>query len=389
MFLFDQSNNGRQNYNTGNSYRLLWKTFLNTNPVFGAESSPVFDPNGNLYFGSHSGNFYSLNRDGNIRWTFSTRKKIYSSPVIIDNKLLFCGGDGFLYCLSKNGDLIWHYDITGNSNINMFSRYLKKLIHLPFTFSIIRKKNVDYGSWSSPNYYGNYIYVTGFGKGLFCIDINGNVIWSYDLGYPRDQLSGVTVDVDKGLIFGLSRKGYAYCFTVEGDLVWKKLIKLFYEPWAHPVLYKNKKYIIYITSLSELSGLLTALDYDGKEIWRKKINAARGSCAINDINETGYYSDLDGFIHKIDLNSGKLINKVKLSNAQLALWTTPTLEKNGDILISIKDSSYTGRVVKLNENLSTIWEFTTGKVLSIPVIDSNGKVYFGSWDGYFYCLETN
>jgi outer membrane protein assembly factor BamB len=92
MFLFDRTRNSRQIYCTGNDIiSVNWRTFLNTNPVFGAESTAAIDDNDNIYFGSHSGNFYSLNRYGNIRWVFTTKKKIYSSPVIIGDAVLFAG----------------------------------------------------------------------------------------------------------------------------------------------------------------------------------------------------------------------------------------------------------------------------------------------------------
>ena len=91
MFLFNQYRNAQQNYATGDQVvSLNWKTDLNTNPVFGAESTTAIDEHGNLFFGSHSGNFYSLDKYGTIRWVFTTMKKIYSSPLIVREKVIFC-----------------------------------------------------------------------------------------------------------------------------------------------------------------------------------------------------------------------------------------------------------------------------------------------------------
>ena len=76
MFLFNQYRNAQQNFAAGERViSLNWKTDLRTNPEFGAESTAAIDENGNLFFGSHSGNFYSLDKKGSIRWIFTTTKR--------------------------------------------------------------------------------------------------------------------------------------------------------------------------------------------------------------------------------------------------------------------------------------------------------------------------
>jgi len=70
------------------------------------------------------------------------------------------------------------------------------------------------------------------------------------------------------------------------------------------------------------------------------------------------------------------------------LCITPTIDKNDDILLSTKDSINSRRVIKLNEKYNCIWEFSINKVLSVPVINKYGDIYFGSWDGNYYSIKT-
>ena len=388
MFLFDKTRNSRQRYSAGNKIiSVNWKIFLNTNPVFGAESTAVIDDKQNLYFGSHSGNFYSLDKCGKIRWVFTTKQKIYSSPALIDRSVFFAGGDGFVYSIDIHGNMNWTYDLSTSYIHNKYHRVISKIYHLPFTYSFARRRNITYRSWSSPNYIDKQIFITGYGKGLVSLDIEGNILWEYDLGFPRYQLSGVAID-DNQHIYGASRNGYAYCVSRNGNLVWQKMIKRFWEPWGNPVVCQTNETVYYFFSFHESKGVIAAISFAGKLKWQLTVGAIRGSCAVTKCGKYLYCCDLDGYIYKINSLSGVIELRKKITNCKRGLWITPTLDDNEDILLSTKESNTTGRVIKLNPEFDFIWEYHTNKVLSVPVINKNGDVFFGSWDGYYYSLKT-
>lgn len=389
MLLFNQYRNAQQNFTTGNTVITVnWKTDLNTNPVYGAESTATIDDNGNLYFGSHSGNFYSLTKNGKIRWVFTTKSKIYSSPLIYDNKLFFAGGDGFIYALSSdNGNLVWKMELSESLNLTRNKKALSLLTHLPHTFDIKRRKNIIYKSWASPIILNAKIYVTGYGKGLFCFNPQGELIWEYDLGFPRYQLSGVAAN-GEDKIFCTSRRGWVMCLNSFGELIWEQKVNKFWEPWGTPVYCNKKKKIYFSFSNKEKIGFVYAYSEAGKALWATKIGAIRGSTTINQEGDALICCDLDGFIYKLDAVSGKIIKRKKITNCARGLWITPTLDVDGNILLSTKDSNNSGRVIKLKPNFEITWEFKTNKVLSIPLVLPNGDILFGSWDGYYYSIKT-
>ncbi len=389
MFLFNPYRNARQAYSCGSEIiKVNWKTNLNTSPDFGAESTAVIDKEGNIYFGSHSGNFYSLSKAGKIRWVFTTKTKIYSSPVLYFDSVFFAGGDGFLYSLSAdNGQLRWKRELSKSLGLSRKQKALSVIRHIPYTFDFNRKKNITYKSWASPNMIGQKILVTGYGKGLYCYNENGALEWEYDLGFPRYQLTGVVID-RSNKIYCTSRKGFIHCLNQNGKLIWEKKIKSKWEPWGNPVFCDQKNTIYFSFSYKEKSGFVYAITTDGNLLWNLKTGAIRGSIAISSNAQILYGCDLDGYLYKIEAASGKVLIKKKITDCPRGLWITPTLDAEENILLSTKDSSNTGRVIKLDPDFNFQWTFKTNKVLSVPVVLSNGDVLFGSWDGCYYSLKT-
>ncbi|MCH6202190.1 PQQ-binding-like beta-propeller repeat protein [Aquiflexum sp. LQ15W] len=386
MYLFDKSRHGRQNFRAFTSKpSIKWKTDLRTNPIFGAESTATIDKYGNLYFGSHSGNFYSISNIGEIRWTFSTSTKIYSSPLLIEDNIFFSGGDGFFYCLDLLGNLKWKFDLTKASGGMFKKKTLNKLLHLPYTYDFYKKRNIDYKSWSSPNFNNGKLFITGYGKGLYCLNIEGSVLWSFDLGYPRYQLSGVAID-NAGNIYCSSRSGKIYSFEDGGKLRWERTIKKNWENWGNPVVCNLKNQAYFFFSKKEISGLIQATDFLGNLKWTINIGSIRGACSISWDGEFIFCCDLDGFIYKINSSDGQIVKRKKITDAQRGLWITPTIDENSNILLSTKDSQNSGRVILMDDNFEFKWEYYSNKILSIPVLNSSNEIYFGSWDGSYYCI---
>ncbi|MEO0111954.1 MAG: PQQ-binding-like beta-propeller repeat protein, partial [candidate division WOR-3 bacterium] len=74
--------------------------------------SCAIDKEDNIYIGDIKGNFYSFDLLGQKRFQFSAGGKIYGSPLIVET-LIYFGADSFLYCLTKNGRLIFKNKLSG------------------------------------------------------------------------------------------------------------------------------------------------------------------------------------------------------------------------------------------------------------------------------------
>jgi outer membrane protein assembly factor BamB len=93
-------------YNTTNNMgRIKWKVDLG----FNIWASPVLDKNDNTYVGTENNTFFSISNIGEIRWTFLTLGRIMGGATVFDDKLFFGSTDGYLYCLSIDGKLIWKF----------------------------------------------------------------------------------------------------------------------------------------------------------------------------------------------------------------------------------------------------------------------------------------
>ena len=407
-YLFDQQNTGRMPYAKGlkKNPELVWKRKLPSYPEFGPESNCIIDNNGNLYFGCHNGLFYCLNNNGEIRWSFFTGGKIYSSPTFLsDNEIVFGSGSGYLYCINKKGALQWTYQLAHNKEIK--SKGLVKLSHnfVDYIFNSIRSTliNIEHSEgfftrsykekmvyiWASPKVVSNgMVLISGVGKGLHAINgENGKLLWTYNLGYPIYHIAGPAVD-DNDNIYIPSKTRYFHCVDSNGNNKWVYDTKSNYHAWAAPTIDEENGMIYFSRSFKEGKAIIYALDKSGNLVWSKNINSGvRGSATISRMNYI-LIADFRGNLNFISKTNGETIKTIKLTNAQRGLWTTPSIDKHNNIFVSTKETRYSGNIFCLNKDGEILWKYKTGKALSTPVLDFNSRLYFGNWNGEFICLQT-
>ena len=82
------------------------------------KSSPTIDSDGNIYFGTSDGKFFSVRLENSAgtgpfsvkqNWAFQGDGEIYSSPALKNNKLVFSTLNGFVYAITTGGKEIWKY----------------------------------------------------------------------------------------------------------------------------------------------------------------------------------------------------------------------------------------------------------------------------------------
>jgi outer membrane protein assembly factor BamB len=393
-YLFDKFRTGRLHYGIGDTGQpfIRWRFRLPSYPPKGPESMPAFDQTGNLYFGAHDHCFYSLDGSGNLRWMFKTEDKIYSSPTIINNdKVVFASGDGNCFCFDLEGQLLWAYDICCYfSQINnRLVRRVKLIRSALCAYDYDRRKRWSTKCWSSPNVSADgHVYITGYGLGLHAIRLNdGKKVWTYDLGGPRNHLSGVAIN-EKEEIFVASQRRYLHCLNSNGRLKWRYDTRLRYDTWANPSIDSTSGIVYFPLSYRQCKGRVVALDYNGDLKWQQDLpGGLRGSVAIS-YKEYILLCSLNGMIYFLNKKTGSVVKSVKLSEAGRALWTTPVIDKKGRILVTAKEGRYAGSLYCLDDEGKILWRYETGKTLSVPVVDEHGMIYIGSWNGEMLCLQS-
>jgi outer membrane protein assembly factor BamB len=395
MFLFDCQRTARMRFSKGDMKfpKMVWKTRLPNIPPKCPESSAVFDSKGNLYFGCHDGAFYSLEPQGGIRWVSLTGTKIYSSPSIYEDRLVIvASGNGDLLCYDRNGQVQWRNHLSEYFQ-NIDSR-LKRKFEMLYTsyyaYDWARKKRWDAKCWASPCITDNgIVLITALGWGLHAFKVDdGELVWNYDLGTPRHHLSGVALDAQSNIYLASQRHRF-HKLTSEGRVVWTYKHSSRGDAWGNPSidLEHNTVYFTLADSRKRKGGVC-ALSLDGRLKWSRKLeDEVRGSVAIS-YEDYVLVVGFNGSLYFLDKHSGGINRSIKLSSAVRALWTTPSIDPLGNIFITTKDSGIAGSLFCLDKFGNELWRYKTGKALSTPVIDQNSRLFFGSWDGDYLCLQT-
>lgn len=391
-YMFDKMRTGRLLYAKGKLIKpkLIWKTRLPNEIPHSAESSAVFDKKGNMYFGCHDGNFYSLNSQGELRWSLKTSLKIYSSPIIIPNTntLCFAGGDGICYCLNFDGQLIWSTKI-GLIDRNWWEQKVYKYYQkeYPALHEVNRFPTVN--SWSSPNILSDgSICITGYTLGLTVMNpATGEIKWRKKLGIPKYHLAGVAI-TNKDEIVAVSQQKKVSKFDKNGNKQWSAKLKGGYNAWGNPSIDIEHQQIYVSVSKREHASVIYALSLDGQTIWQTKLDeATRGTVAISyeDYVVVCGFKGQMYFLHK---KTGEVLRRIKVTSGKM--WTSASIDPNGFIFVSVIDSSEmaTGRVCCYDKTGQFVWDFEMGKGHSVPIFDTQQRLYFGSWSGEYFCIKT-
>ncbi len=391
-FLFDEQRSGQLKYGI-RSYELVPKfSFeLRSYPLKGPESSPVFDEEGNLYFASHDGCFYSIDYKGDLRWMYNSgRTKNYGSPAIKDDYVVFTSGEGNVHCFSKKGHLLWTYWL-GQYFDNISNRYLRKISKTMTdwsTYDWYTKKFRLNKCWSSPLIYGEQVFITGYGIGLHCIELqSGRSKWTFDLGKPRYPLSGIALDEGSNIYVAANRHRI-YKLSLDGRLIWSFNLKEKYSFWGNPSVDVENQSVFFTGGIGEDQGIILCLGYDGRLKWKRKIQGAiRGTASISH-EEYVVCGTLGGQLIALNKVDGSLVFNHLLTTAKRGLWTTPSIDPDGHILLTTKDSNTTGRMLILDKDGKEKASMNVGKALSVPVVDEEGTIYIGSWNGTMLAINT-
>jgi outer membrane protein assembly factor BamB len=317
---------------------------------------------------------FDLSKMINIKWKTEIPGLGLSSPIIWDNKIFITSAisqadrDGFrpgiygdispvrdssihewkVYCIDKNtGRFIW--DRTAYKGIPKMKRHPKST-----------HANTSVATD------GKYVVAFFGSEGLFCYDMNGNLLWQKS--------------------FGLLKSVYFAVKSAEWEFA------------SSPIIYNG----ILIVQCDVLENSFVAA-YDvrtGKEQWRTQRDEYPGWCTPNVYKNDGKtYIALNGYKHRggYDLETGKEV--WKMSGGGDIQIPTPIVGNNliyfnsahggSSPIIAVKTSAAGDISLKENENANAgiQWRLPRGGSYMHTLLLYKNHLYNVSWNGVVVCLD--
>jgi len=376
----------------------------------GVISSPVI-AKGKMYIGSNDKHLYCLDAyNGSLIWKFALENAdqmtVYgSTPAVIGNKVITGPDDSNIYCLDANtGELLWKFNVG--------------------TYTPVQVSLGQFNVRSSPIIYNNKIYVgSHHNNRTYCIDLNGNQVWSFETGGPI--LSSVAIEND--IVFQTTRGS--------NDPVWSDLDNVYMLNAANGARINN---FTIETSGFARSGISFGSSF--------RTYAVKTPVVVDDIL---YYGVDNGYMHAYNVTTGTQIMSFEQPNVlgensvgcslfvpdnyggKIYTQAGPTmacinasLRSDTDVRFDANDPSKTniwsawggwevwssviysgfgynaGAVVYSGSESGsmTVWNasngtplswYTTGGVIPGSAAIWDGKLYFGSSDNLVYCFEDH
>jgi outer membrane protein assembly factor BamB len=318
---------------------------------------------------SNDGGVYALDKDsGQIRWRWQAPRtenrafRLYSTPLVHDDRLYIGSADGYLYCLNaSDGGLRWEYAV---------------------------------GEWvrAAPAVMGDRVYVAALDGKVHCLTDGGDhaeLVWTIKVAEHHLLSDLVAAD---GLLFINSSDLYLHCIDQDGVMRWQHSliessmidgVRVLTDQIAGGSYYTGKPTAVGDhVFIGTFSGFVHALDEStGTEAWRFECGAGV-SAAPTYANGRIYFGQQGGedAYYCLDAGSGDLLWKQSLG----WVWGSATVA-DGRVFVPGID----GFANCLDAQTGAIlWRYRTSRsTCSEPVVDGD-TVYFGGWDHYLYAFDT-
>ena len=345
--------------------KTVWKERLD-NPIY---SSPLLEQE-NIFIGSGGNVIYCLNAEnGNVIWKQSigpaysknSAIRLYSSPAAYQGKIYIHAYDQlkeYLVCLSaNNGNLMWKKVVRAIPS---------DAPHTPMPYS-------------SPAIYNGKVYLISSSY-LYCLSAkDGKTIWRYKTESPINYSPVFYQDKLYTTIYGMK---YIGCFNAEnGKLIWKcKLNERASDFFPNFRIVTNNKRL-YVLSPSNLVYCINP--ENGNLLWEKKVTSASIPSFSSMVSQNGkLYIAINDKLYCLDADRGNLIWTYK---ATPDCFTSPITVRSEQIYLG----SNSGTLYCIDEEAGTLlWKFKTENAIVSKPLVYKGKIYFGSEDGYVYCVKA-
>jgi outer membrane protein assembly factor BamB len=211
---------------------------------------------------------YALNRDGSVKWRFTTDYKMPEPVVDTRRKTIYLASGPYLYAIRFDGSLKWKYKAEGAL----------------FAPPAIGSDGSLYGG----TYYGN----------VYALSSSGHPRWTYEIGRSSSIECSPSIGVD-GTIYVSSDDGNLYAFSANGALKWK------YQTGRSKSPTIGADGMIYFGSYDKN---LYALNPDGTFNWKYEAGGYLVSAPAIGDDGTIYVGSGDGYLYALNSISLGLAN---------------------------------------------------------------------------------
>ncbi|PXF60422.1 MAG: hypothetical protein C4B59_09475 [Candidatus Methanogaster sp.] len=299
-------------------------------------------------------------------WVSANIGAVMSSQAMIVGDKVFVYADDKVYALSRSGgNELWNASIPGDL--------------------------LAYGSWASPAYSNNMLYVSG-GYNLTKIDASGNVI--NQIAFPDGGYScngGPTVA--NGMIFAGSGFGswpnsaHYYAFDSDLNELWNFTVAG--TASSTPAVADNR--VVFGEYIwDNPSKLYCVHASNGTEIWNTTLSKdICGSATIDAANDRVYVTTYnDGLLHALYFNNGTEV----WNRPIIASDSTPAISGDHIYVSGSTAGPSTGRTYCFNSTGDEKWNVSCGSWTMSPTI-ADGKLFTGmvgtvtydpSWNPTYY-----
>jgi outer membrane protein assembly factor BamB len=203
------------NANTGS---LKWRVSVGENPT-----APVIHEG--LIFVGHTKGLSVFSKHGEKQWEVPTAGAILSSPVVIENDVLFGDSLGNLYSFAAL-DGQEHWRMKCSDEISLSSTYDENIYFSSGKSCYAASRETHTILWSfdsegritsAPLYAGDVVYVASWDNYVYALDAEtGAVQWKYQAGWGFD----VSPVVSNGVLFVGSVDNNLYALQADGTVRW-------------------------------------------------------------------------------------------------------------------------------------------------------------------------
>ncbi len=349
------------------------------------------------------------NQPVELLWKYLGQSPSYSTPLILDDLLIFGNEDGYLTALNKKtGEPRWSYNV--GMNIISAPKYGQgKILFGSINYNFYAVDSMGKESWkfttrraikSDPVVKGDIVYFTSYDGNLYALKIaNKEVVWKFpashnekvaalksegkDIGNLAEDLkvgefSYSSPFIDGDILYVGNLDNHLYAVNInDGTMVFR--FRTEDAVTSSPVVENG---IVYFGSNDKH---LYAIDAkEGKKVYFKFETQGWINSSPRIEGDKIYFGSNDKNMYIIDKNTGKMTAKFMAAGPVISI---PAIYKN---LVIFAGGQGDGTVYFIDrEAMKSVFEYKTGgKIESDPVVEGN-IVYITSTDRFTYAFKIN